>query len=451
MTAGTRLTAARAIAVLFAILATGLQPAAAAQDDARPDIESRYDPGLDAEIETRLTGIFREISEFSRLEVEVREGVVTLRGEVASEAAIDRAERLAERLSGVVTVENRIERAVDVESNVSPVLDSLGASLNRLWRAWPVYVIALTAFVLIAGTGFLVAWPERLWMRLTPNPFVAGLVRQVIRIVFLAAALVTALSLIGAVALLGALAGGAGLAGLAIGFAVRDTIENYVASVMLSLRQPFRANDLVAINDREGRVIRLTSRATILMTLQGNHLRIPNSDVFRAVIVNFTRNPQRRFDFALGIGDDENAIEALETGLAAVRSLDFALAEPKPVAVIEEVGASNIVLRFMVWIDQRETDFAKARSLTIHTVKCALEAGGFTLPQPIYRLRFDEPLPAQEVRPDGRGKAAMPPPASVPAPGAFDVAPETDLAEKVEAERAGGREGDLLDDRRPVE
>src|SRR3546814_11391197 len=70
---------------------------------------------------------------------------------------------------------------------------------------------------------------------------------------------------------------------------------------MLSRRQPFRANDHVVIEGHEGRVVRLTSRATILMTLEGNHLRIPNSTVFKAVILNYTRNPERRFDFELGI------------------------------------------------------------------------------------------------------------------------------------------------------
>ena len=93
--------------------------------------------------------------------------------------------------------------------------------------------------------------------------------------------LVAALQILEATALLGAVLGGAGVIGIALGFAVRDTVDNYVSSLMLSLRQPFRANDHVVIEGHEGRVIRLTSRATILMTLDGNHLRIPNSTVFK--------------------------------------------------------------------------------------------------------------------------------------------------------------------------
>ena len=77
-------------------------------------------------------------------------------------------------------------------------------------------------------------------------------------LVFFVAGLVLALDIAGATALLGTILGAAGIVGLAVGFAVRDTIENYVASLMLSLRQPFRANDLVKIDEFEGRVIRLT-------------------------------------------------------------------------------------------------------------------------------------------------------------------------------------------------
>ena len=174
--------------------------------------------------------------------------------------------------------------------------------------------------------------------------------------------IVIALDIIGAGALLGAVLGGAGVVGIALGFAMRDTIENYVASLMLSLRQPFRANDHVLIDDKEGRVIRLTSRATILMTLDGNHLRIPNGQVFRAIILNYTRNPQRRFEFDLGVDADDDAQAARVLGRATLQALPFVLATPPAEARIVEVGDSNVLIRFMGWIDQNEADWNKAQN-----------------------------------------------------------------------------------------
>ena len=186
--------------------------------------------------------------------------------------------------------------------------------------------------------------------------------------------------------------GGAGVIGIAVGFAVKDTIENYIASLMLSIRQPFRARDQVVINGQEGIVVRLTSRATILMTLDGNQLRIPNAEVFKGTILNYTKNPERRFTFELGVDANDDPLAAIKVGLDAIGTLAFVLEEPKAIAVITNVGDSNIVLEFQVWVDQSETDFAKARSIAIRETKHALENEGFSLPEPIYRLRFNDKL-----------------------------------------------------------
>lgn len=264
--------------------------------------------------------------------------------------------------------------------------------------------------------------------------------------------IVIALDLLGATTLLGAILGSAGVIGLAVGFAVKDTIDNYVSSLMLSIRQPFRANDHVVIGDREGRVVRLTSRATILMTLDGNHLRIPNSTVFRAEILNYTRNPERRFDFLLGVDADDDPGEAIKMGTERLRKLPFVLNDPAPGGRLEEVGDSNIMLRFIAWIDQNETDWFKARSAAIRTVKIELEKQGFGLPEPIYRLRFDSGSPLEIAR-GGTAEAPVVK-EKVPAPEYEehdDVSTEKDIEEKVNEERESSQEEDMLDHDRPIE
>ena len=270
---------------------------------------------------------------------------------------------------------------------------------------------------------------------------------------FIIFALVSALEVLGATALLGAVLGGAGVVGIALGFAVRDTVDNYVSSLMLSLRQPFRANDHVVIEANEGRVVRLTSRATILMTLDGNHLRIPNSTVFKAVILNYTRNPERRFQFDLGVDADDDPVDGMAVGLRAVNALGFVLDTPKANAIIHDVGDSNIVLRFFGWVDQTHTDFLKGRSLAIQAAKTALEDAGFALPEPIYRLRFDDtaPLPLKGMGQLPSPSRAKPDRASAGSAQAEDTGPDTHVARLVQEERAGSGDDDLLDNDKPVE
>ena len=453
----------------LALLPAAPDPAPSETESTAPPatIDDTLDEGADDRIANRVREIFSQIDALGGVDVRVSKGVVRLSGTVADEESISQAEEIASRIRGVVTVQNDIERDVSVDSGIGGIA-SLQEKASDLLAMLPLIALAIGVGVAIAAVGYLLASLTGIWHRLAPNSFLAELIASAIRFAFIIGGVVIALDIIGATALLGAVLGGAGVIGIALGFAMRDTIENYVASLMLSLRQPFRANDWVVIDDQEGRVIRLTSRATIMMTLDGNHLRIPNSQVFKAVILNYTRNPQRRFEFELGIDADDDPDAARRVGRNALQALDFVLDEPKPQARTIEVGDSNIVIRYLAWIDQREADWYKAKSRAIAAVKRAVEDAGFGLPEPIYRLRFDPrttPLPLENLaKLTGEASATEAPTREKapekarekPAPPAEhheeDVTPDDKVIHMVEAERAAKtEENDLLDHSRPVE
>ena len=419
--------------------------------------------GEDERIAARLDEIYANVPSLADVEVSVNEGVVTLSGTAPDDAALERAEAIALGFESVVTVENSIER--DVSVDIEAGIGGIGDKVAEVWRMLPLVGLAALVGIAIALFGYLLSAFRGLWTRITPNAFLAELIVSAIRFVFVVLGIVVALDMIGAGALMGAVLGGAGVIGIALGFAMRDTVENYVASLMMSLRQPFRANDHVLIDaTHEGRIIRLTSRATVMLTLDGNHLRIPNSTVFKGTILNFTRNPQRRFDFELGVDADDDAEAARQLGRDTLRGLDFVLDDPQAEVRITQVGDSNVVLRFLGWIDQREADWHKAKSRAIAACKVALEDAGFALPEPIYRLRFDQrtaTLPFQNIGSgDGESErpvapASPPAPARSPAPAAHeDVRPDDEIARMVEDERReteGEQAKDLLDSGRPVE
>lgn len=449
------LSASPARAQIEQVLGATEAPASQPADAPSQTIADTQDSGADARIAGRIRGIFGELPAFRGVRVNVSQGVVTLRGTVPASDDIARAEAIAGRVTGVVTVDNALDRDLSVDGGGT--LSSLGGQFERFWQLLPLIAVALAVAAGIALIGYLLAGLTGLWRKVTPNSFLAELIASAIRFAFVLAGVVVALNMVGAGTLLGAVLGGAGVIGLALGFALRDTIENYVASLMLSLRQPFRPNDHIVIDTFEGRVIRLTSRATILMTLDGNHLRIPNSQVFKAVILNYTRNPQRRFEFDLGVDADDDALAARKLGRETLSALPFVLDQPGAEARVIEVGDSNVVIRFLGWIDQRESDWFKTQSLAIVAVKTALEQAGFGLPEPIYRLRFDPrttPLPFENIT---EGKAvSRPSPAPSPVasePAHEDVRPDDEVRDMVEAERADAdsSEADLLDHARPVE
>ncbi len=403
----------------------------------------------DREIAAGLADIFAQIDGLSDVDVSVRSGVVTLTGSVAGQADREQAAQIAGRIAGVVTVENAIERTFEVDTNLSAATGALRDDARSLVRSLPLLGVALLVALLVGGAGYLLAGQKWFWNRVAPNPFLAELLAGAIRFMAIIAALIIALQILDAVTLLGLVLGSAGIIGIALGFAVRDTVDNYVSSLMLSLRQPFRANDHVLIDDLEGRVIRLTSRATVLMTLDGNHLRIPNATVFKANILNYTRNPQRRFDFDLGVDSADDPLGAIAVGLAAIRSLAFVLEQPRSFAVIHTVGESSIVLRFFAWVDQRATDFLKGRSLAIQAAKRALEEAGYELPEPIYRIRVDDR--SKLLHPNDKKRDGAPRSARASAVEGDHAEPERAVENLVSEERGATRERDLLDTDRPIE
>lgn len=427
--------------------------------DPEPLIEVRSTDTEDQQIDARIENIYSKIEGIKGVTVIVESGVVELSGDVANETLAIDAMDIAIRTAGVVTVKDNINRTLDVRSNVTPVIDDFRESFSAFTRALPLILLSLAVFLLFGFLGGRLARFSALWSKVAPNPFLAELLSQAVRIIILAVGTIIALNLLGASKFVTTILGGAGVVGIAIGFAVRDSMENYISSIMLSLRQPFRANDHVIINDHEGVVVRLTSRATILMTLDGNHLRIPNSVVFKGIILNYTTNPERRFDFELGVDAEDDPIAAMQVGLEAIKTYEFVLSDPKPSAIISTVGDSNIVIKFTGWVDQSDTDFSKARSLAIKSAMSVLDEQGFTLPEPIYRLRFDAPITqaiaggvfntdSSKLKIAATGKPKTEP--SIEAE-SLDVSPDTHLTDKVTEERSLDADSDLLDQDRPTE
>ena len=271
--------------------------------------------------------------------------------------------------------------------------------------------------------------------RLAPNAFISDIYRQLLRLAFIIGGLVIALDIVGATALLSTILGAAGIIGLAIGFAVRDTVENFIASIMLSIRQPFRPNDTVEIGGDIGNVIRLTSRATILLSFDGNHIRIPNATVFKSRIVNYSRNDTRRFLFDFGLAPDSDLVAARQIAEDTLRALPFVLEKPAANAWIETVAESTITLRMAAWIAQHETGFTAARGEAIRLVRTALLQAGITMPAPGYRL-ITAPPPSSPV---GTAREGAESPVQD-----VQATAEQELEEIVEGERRHTSSDDLL-------
>lgn len=390
----------------------------------------------DAAIATKIRDILGELDGYEDITVAVKNGIVTLRGTTLDIAQSEQLTELVGRVEGVVAIENDVTMSTDVAKRLTPLVERVQ---KRFWQGvafLPLVGIAIVAFFLVMWLGFFIARRKQPWNRIAPNAFIADIIRAVIRIAAVIAGLVVALDILGATALLSTILGAAGIIGLAIGFAVRDTVENFIASVLLSIRQPFAPNDAIEINGDEGNVIRLTSRATILLSFDGNHIRIPNSTVFKSRILNYSRNPERRFAIEIGVGYGTDMAQAKALAEETLKALPFVLETPSVSVWTTELGGSDIGMKLTAWIDQRETGLLAARSEAVRQVLLAFEAAGIEMPEPTYRLLTTE---VAQVEPDAPSMVSTE---------TIDVAAtaEEDLAHIVAEERENLGEEDLLRD-----
>ncbi|WP_375279765.1 mechanosensitive ion channel domain-containing protein [Pseudooctadecabacter sp.] len=423
-----------------------LTPATAsfAQDTASGPIATEQSGQQDAEIAVRIRDILGELGNYGDITVTVSDGVVTLRGTTNSLVERQDLDALVNRVEGVVALKNEVTETTDIARRLDPAVDRFMGRVEQLLVQLPLALISLAVFLLINWVGSWVGRWRQPWDRLAPNAFIADLFRTLARIAFLIAAIVISLDIMNATALLSTILGAAGLIGLAIGFAVRDTVENFIASVMLSIRQPFRPNDVVEINGDQGKVIRLTSRATILLSFDGNHIRIPNATVFKSRIINFSQNRERRFTFTIGIESSADLGGTRELAIETVRALPFVLPEPAADAWIGDITDAGIEIVVVGWIDQTETSTVRARGEALRLVKHAIEASGVALPNTTYTIKMTGG-PTSNASQD---TAAAVPDAPSESTQVAEVRPASDeaLDKLIDAERQSEEAEDLLRD-----
>jgi small conductance mechanosensitive channel len=252
----------------------------------------------------------------------------------------------------------------------------------------PLLVLALLAVLCFSWLGGWLARHSTWLRRFGLTELASNLGVRFIRVLVTGIGVLIALELLDATALVSAALGVAGVIGIALGFAFRNIVENYLAGVLLSTRNPFAIGDQIQVGDFTGSVVRLTSRDTVLMTYDGNHLRIPNSDIITLAMTNFSRNPLRRFQFDVGVSVTLDLVQVRQLGIATLTNMPGILADPPPRCLINELGDSAVALKFFGWIDQRNTDFLKARSEAIRLVKSAFDDAGIEMPEPIYRIHM---------------------------------------------------------------
>ncbi|HNP27728.1 MAG TPA: mechanosensitive ion channel family protein [Nitrospirales bacterium] len=397
-------------------------------------------------IEQRLEDVFRNLPELANVDIKVNAGVVRLSGQTPSKEAHEQALELTRRVEGVVSVTDELTRKREVRERLTAVQEKMVNHLNAFVSYLPLLIIALTVFfVFWLLASFITRW-DRLYEKITPHAFLQSLVKQIVSGAVIFIGFIVMLEILDATALLGTIVGVAGVMGLALGFALRDTVENYIASILLSIRQPFRPLDHIVLENYEGLVMKLTSRETILMTLDGNHVRIPNATVYKGITLNYSRNPKRRFTFEVGIDTAVDIAAARQLAIETLNQTPGVISDPPVRCAVEKLGDSNVILKMFAWTTQDKYDFQKVSSEAIRAVKEAFDLANYEMPEPIYRLKIQGSSLNEDstVLEQLRRKEAPQTPATVQSRSSADVSKDNHIVEQISKDRVGQQEINLL-------
>jgi len=348
----------------------------------------------DEEIRKRLQRVMDATDWFTDPKVRVEEGVVFFNGKVESDELKKWAGDLARNTQDVVAVANRLQVIQQSIWDFRQPWNGVMLLWSDFFLALPFLILTLLILALTVGSALLTT---RIVHALLRPRIRTKLLQNVIAraaggfVVLCGIYLILRVSGLTQLAL--TLVGGTGLIGLIVGIAFRDITENFLASIFLSIQPPFETGDLVEISGVTGYVQQLNMRTTILMTLDGNLVQIPNTNVYKSTLSNFTTNANRREDFVVGIGYDDAINEAQEIALGVLIDHPAVLSDPEPAVLADSLGTSTANLRVYFWINGREHSWLKVRSSVIRLVKRAFQEHGISMPDEAREVIFPQGIP----------------------------------------------------------
>jgi small conductance mechanosensitive channel len=183
-----------------------------------------------------------------------------------------------------------------------------------------------------------------------------------------------------------------GISGVAIGFAFRDILQNFLAGILILLTEPFRIDDRIVFQEYEGTVENIETRATTIKTYDGRRIVIPNSELFTNSVTVNTAFDARRIEYDVGIGYGDEIDRAKQLMLEAIYSVDEVLRNPAPDVLVLELAESSINIRARWWIKPpRRIDDLNSRDKVISAIKQKLYVeNGIDLPYPTRQILFHD-------------------------------------------------------------
>ncbi len=182
-----------------------------------------------------------------------------------------------------------------------------------------------------------------------------------------------------------------GIGGVAIGFAFRDVLQNFLAGILILLTEPFELDDQIVFKDYEGTVERIQTRATTIRTYDGRRVVIPNGELFTNSVTVNTAYEKRRLQYDIGIGYGDDIAAAKKIILEVLQQGENILNDPAPEALVVDLADFTINIRARWWINSPlRADVVSSYDDVLEEVCNRLVDAGIDLPFPTQQILFHD-------------------------------------------------------------
>lgn len=293
---------------------------------------------------------------------------------------------LAQRWAAVIDdalARGAAQRSSPVERFVTEVRVSVATAFARLGESAITIIPRIIAALLVLSFFWLVAIAVRrglraLFRRVISDLTIENLLKQLVYYAVWLIGLILAADALGFAP--ETVIAGLGVTGLALGFALKDVLSNFVSGLLILGLRPFRIGDEIQVADAEGRVERIDLRATNIRTYDGRLVLVPNAELFTSRVTNNTASPVRRAAVAVTLDYDVDLRRASEALRAATIGVEAVLHEPPVTVRISRLGPDGIELESHFWTDSRRSDFVATASAVRQAVLAALSHAGIPMP-----------------------------------------------------------------------
>ena len=272
--------------------------------------------------------------------------------------------------------------------------DQLVDMAEALIRALPNFVIALLILAVTwIAARFAVRIADLLTGKTPLRPSLKNLIDTVVKLAIWIIGLMIALIVVMPGMTPASLIAGLGIGAVAIGFAFQDIFENFLAGVLIMLREKMRIGDVIECEGNIGKVEHITLRETHVRKLSGEVTLVPNSILFKNPVEILTDDNVRRHEVIAGVSYDTDLDEAADVILNAVKGVDTVLADKGIDVFAVEFNSSSVDFKVRWWAGSKPRDMWESKDRVIRAIKRALDDAGIEIPFPYITHTFKERVP----------------------------------------------------------